>query len=841
MEREETVTPPPQGENRVFGLLRAAPMAWGALALGLGLAAEDALRWPWWAWAFPAAAAAAGSWFAGRSRREGLAWAAGLAAALLLGTFRHGVAIRPLPPDHVGRAGLPAKNALVGGVVTEEPAQSAERGTTSLVLNITSLALPGQPVRPASGLVRATLHWTMTDAGAGDVIRLRGTLLPPSPPTNPGQSDFRAAMAHRGIHALLSSYKPGEFSVVSRRSGGRLASILPAVRKWATGRIDALVGPPESGLLASIVFGLASGDFTPEILDSFRATGLMHILVASGLNVGILAWLSLAALSAAGIPRARAGLYTLPILVLYLFLCGAQTPLLRSTLMFGLVLVGTSLGRPSSAVNSLGTAAVFLLMLDPHGMWDRSFQLSFGATLGVLTLVPWLCAGLRPLPRWMAEAAACTISAQIFLLPMLSSLFGQVPLFGALANLFVTPVMGVFLAGGLLLLGVGWIPLAGPALGMAMKWSLLGVLRVVEWFACVPLASVVAPPFSAAAWTAYLAWLAGALLWIYALDDRPSPAHKETPDRGPLTLPSPRLEPPRDRSALVAASQCLALAGAAGLAALAWVAALRPAPGNLAVTFLDVGEGSATVVRLPSGRAILIDGGLPYAGGSVVVPFLKSRGIGRLAAVILSHPHADHLGGLPLVLRHLRVDLFLFSGQGIRADPGFSLLHQALAARRIPTRTAHSGAELLGEPGVRIRFLNPPAGFLRRGPRAEAADNNSAAVAVEFGGTSLLLPGDIKSAGERALAGNLRWLGGPERLMAVPHHGSVFASSHEFLAAVAPRHAVISVGGRNPFGHPHPAVPIRYRDQGAELLRTDQDGAIEAVSDGSRWTLRRIR
>jgi competence protein ComEC len=156
-------------------------------------------------------------------------------------------------------------------------------------------------------------------------------------------------------------------------------------------------------------------------------------------------------------------------------------------------------------------------------------------------------------------------------------------------------------------------------------------------------------------------------------------------------------------------------------------------------------------------------------------------------------------------------------------------------------RIAHSGEELAGEPGVRLRFLFPPAGFFQKGPRAEATDNNCAILAVEYGNTSLLLPGDIRVPAERAISGQVRQLAGPERLMVVPHHGSVYSSSKAFLSAAAPTHAVVSVGARNSFGHPHPAILIRYQDQGAELFRTDMAGALEAVSDGARWKLGKAR
>jgi competence protein ComEC len=818
-------------------LFREAPLIWATLAFTLGLALHEYLSVPLWL-SLPAAPLLAFGWHvASRSGREWTALVAGLLLVLALGSVRHAIYARPLPEGHIGLIAMPEKNTSLEGLVVETPVVSPDRGTTALLLDSRSISLPGYRERKTGGLVRATLHWTDTITAYGDLVRVSGSLIPPSLPTNPGQPDFRAAMARKGIHALLSAWTPGDFRRLSRDHGSRPRKRLLAMRGWATGRLEKLVGPPESGLLASIVFGLRSGDFSPEVLDAFRSTGLMHILVASGLNVGLLAMICLGLLGAAGLSRAQAAPVTIPILVFYLFLCGAEPPLLRSTLMFSLMVAGQMIGRPGNALNALGASGLILLAIDPAGPWDRSFQLSFMATLGVILMTSWFVERRGVVPKWMAEAGACTISAQLFLLPLLASLFGQLPLFGTLANLFVTPVMGIFLSGGILLLVLGWIPVVGPGLGLALKWCLLAVLYVIEAFARLPLASVVVPPFSPAGWMAYLTWISGVLLWMHA-----SP-RKKTADPGspysPTGLPAPgveRLERLR-LAPLRHAGKASALAGAAVLAGLAWQAALRPAPGNLSITFLDVGEGSAIVIRLPSGRTLLVDGGPPYAGGSVVAPFLKFRGTGRLAGIIISHPHADHEGGLPAVLRQVRTDMVYVTGQGLRGDAGFAGILSVASPRHIPFRIVHSGMEIYGEPGVRIRFLSPPAGFLVVGPAANREDANSAVLAVEYGGTSALLPADIRVPTESLLSGTVRRLAGPQRLLGVPHHGSASASSRRFLETYNATHAVASVGAHNRFGHPHPAIVIRYSDQGTALARTDILGAVEAVSDGRLWTM----
>jgi competence protein ComEC len=735
----------------------------------------------------------------------------------------------------VGTLALPVKHAVIEALVADAPRLYADRGTTVLVLDVRGIAVRGARSAPAKGTVRATLHWSEPRVRYGDLVRVEGTLLAPPATSNPGQRDARRALARQGVRALLSAWEPARFEIRARGRGSRILAALLEVRRAATARLATLVGPPESDLLGSIVFGLQAG-FDPEVLEAFRATGLMHILVASGLNVGILAWLCLAAFRAARVPRARASLLTLPVLVAYLLLCGADPPLLRSTLMFGLLVAAGVLGRPTSPFNALGLAAGWILFASPEAAWDTSFQFSFVSTAGVMALVPTLATLRGPVPRWIVEAGACTLAAQLALLPFLASTFGTVPCLGAFANLLVTPTMGIFLSGGLALLGLGWVPLVGPALGWLLKHALAVTLGVVEAFAGVPFASVVTPPFSGPAVAAYLAWILGGLLWIASARATAAAAVGGPPEGEP---------PLRDQGEPVAPvrtwPRLVSLAGLAVLAGLVWRAALIPRPGDLTVTVLDVGQGAATVIRLPSGRAILVDAGPPFAGSSVVSPYLAHESLGRLAAVILTHPHDDHAGGMETVLRRHRCDLWLASGCGF-AEAGTALagVRRVLRGRGYPIRLARAGLRLEGEPGVTIEILHPPDGWMRRVAKAKRTDENSIVLAVRLGDAGALLPGDIEGRAEALLAPRLA-RGTPYRFLLLSHHGSDHGSGRAFLAAVRPRDAVAAAGAGNRFGFPNAAVVIRVRDRGARLWVTGRDGAIRARADGRAWAVGPLR
>jgi competence protein ComEC len=293
---------------------------------------------------------------------------------------------------------------------------------------------------------------------------------------------------------------------------------------------------------------------------------------------------------------------------------------------------------------------------------------------------------------------------------------------------------------------------------------------------------------------------------------------------------------------LLAAGAARRRRGRWAVAAGAWAAAavVVPAsdgPGTAELHVLDVGQGDAVALRTPRGRWVLFDAGRPgrgaEAGARVVVPYLRRRG-GDLVAVVLSHPHADHVGGAAEVVRRLRPAWVWDAGYPL----GSETYGEVLAAARATGarwRRVRPGDSLVVD-GVALHVLAPDPAWT-----AALDDPNSASVVVSarFGRVRFLLVGDAEAAEER-------WLGERARgdpavaaalradVLKVAHHGSRTSSTAEFVARVRPRLALVSVGAGNSYGHPSPLVLDRLRRAGAQVLRTDADGALVARTDGAR-------
>lgn len=269
---------------------------------------------------------------------------------------------------------------------------------------------------------------------------------------------------------------------------------------------------------------------------------------------------------------------------------------------------------------------------------------------------------------------------------------------------------------------------------------------------------------------------------------------------------------------------------AASLGVILWVRTrVPPAPAeSLTIAFLEVGQGDAILVEGPSGRTLLVDGGdSRKVAEEVILPHLRRKGITRLDYVLLTHPHQDHVGGLPRVLEEVEVGAVVLSGE-VHTNQAYERFLTLVKEKGITAIKARAGVELDLGPGVEAQVLAPSEPLLTTG--SSVVNDNSVVVHLGFGEVSVLLLGDIEREGEKRILAGSAVL--KAQILKVPHHGGDTSSTAEFLAAVQPEVAIISVGRNNPYGHPQPEVLERLRAGGAEIYRTDQHGTITIAIDG---------
>jgi competence protein ComEC len=609
------------------------------------------------------------------------------------------------------------------------------------------------------------------------------------------------------------SVPPGETVAVVHPGGHSVRGVVAWVRGRAVAGILRALPPPESGLLLSLLLGIDT-HLPPEVYQQFSRAGLVHLLVVSGAQVAIVGGACLWAARAVRLSLAVATVTSGLGVAVFAGMVEWAPSIGRAVIMTAVGLGASLVGRPRDRAATLAVAALLLLAASPRMLFDIGFQLSFGATWGLLYLSPMLQRAFAWMGPRLAAAAGVSLAAQIAVVPLLAVHFQTVPLAGVLANLLVLPLIGVLVPVGFALMPIVVVaPMPGDALLVLLRPVVQVILHLGQWFGTLSWASVPIPPVSGAMAALFMLALGGGVAvgsgtWV-----------------------------------LSHAMRWLA-AAIAVLVVGVWYGVAAQPPSFLTVTVLDVGQGEAILVQSPAGRAMLIDGGGEVGsarsgwdiGRMRVVPALRRAGVRRLDAMLLSHPHEDHVGGLPAVLENLPVGSVLDPGVA-HPSPSYLRLLRAVEAGRVPYRIARAGMLIDLGAGVSLAVLYPPEPIpVLDGDRVHAG---AVIARLALGHAAMLLTGDAEVPAERYLLDRAVHLS--SQVLKVGHHGSRTSTSPAFVAAVRPAIAVISVGADNRFGHPHPATLRTLADAAVVVYRTDRDGAIRLETGGHNWRVTTMR
>ncbi len=714
-------------------------------------------------------------------------------------------------PD-LPRLSLPDRDVWITGIIADVPEVSNDR----LYFTIDNIFIEGENIRGKARLGVSENLPEDKNAGylfaPGSRISAIARLREPAVFRNPGVYSYD--LKKDGIVAA------GYIKQVRLTTGvGSGARAWIYKQRQRLGMImDNSLPREAAAFLKSIVPGLKRG-ISPEMRDAFNSTGLAHLLSISGTHFGLLAVVlfmlirgainrlpvtTLTKMTLYITPTQTAIVLTLPVLALYALISGASVPTIRSLIMVFIFMLALFLGRKGQWLNSLSIAAFIILLWQPDALLNLSFRFSFLAVLSIgyvlekrgenMEIKPALT-GIKGIPGKIKTAGLITVSAVLGTAPLAAVYFKQFPLIAPLTNLIVTPLvcfiilpLGFFTGFFALIFNLPVMPASGLT-GAITHFS----LKLINLFSMVPYVNLRIHNPSFAITVLYYLSLVIIFKNRHGPDDRP--AHYFRWRFLPLVL-----------------VLCIYIIGP------------YLSGGKLRATFLDVGQGDASVVELPDKRVMLIDGGRyePDMGRMVVAPYLWSKGIRKVDYLVLSHPHPDHFGGLMYIMDNFDVGEVWLNGRfTVEAREFF----EKIKNRKIPGRILGRG-DVLEATGYKTYVFHPYDEFCANPPEGGPCNqnNDSLVLKIESDGLSILFTGDIEEEAED----DLRYLGNrlESDIIKVPHHGGRTSSSAEFIRIVGPRTAVISAGRNNVYRHPHRETLERYRNAGVNILRTDRDGAV---------------
>ena len=707
-----------------------------------------------------------------------------------------------------------------------DPRERPQR--TRLKLYATALR-EGNLWRSASGYLACAIDGDLGELRPGDRVRVAGFISRLPSALNPGEFDFaHHARADRALCQLRSDI-PAAVQILQKAEWYWPGSWLPKVRLWGTEILKKYLSQYEATLAGAILLGTRE-ELPYEQTEEFLLTGTIHVLSISGMHVGILAWGLFLALRSGWISRGKALILVIILTTIYTLMTDSEPPAVRATILVVIVCGSLFLGRAGLAFNSLAFSALIVFMINPNDLFRTGTQLSF-ISMGVLSWLSSFWSGSRvisPLERliqrtmgwrerllwwivaWFVISFVTGTLIWFATLPLVVARFYLISWSALVLNIFLSPITTLAMICGFLVLATGWwFPWAAQFFGTCCDALLELTAATIHYVARTPGSYswhsgpsdwwLIGFYTGLGAWAAFRYWLPGFKFGV------------------PVLL-----------------AYC-----ALGWFERVWHDQREPGP---RATFVAIGHGGATLIELPDGRAILYDCGRmgsPIIGERAVEAVLRSRGIRRLDAIIISHADTDHYNAIPELLRRFEVSQVLVSGKmrdeldQVRAEasqsddlatlPGTKaallMLARAIERYGVQLNVTSNGANLSTDPSFALRVLHPPALGISGSTNA-----NSIVLELKYRGRRVLLTGDLEKGGITRLLDNDRR---HYDVLQAPHHGSANNNPAEMAAWTSPTWVVLCSSLSDPVGK----ATAAYQEASATVLHLARKGATRV-----RWT-----
>ncbi len=658
-----------------------------------------------------------------------------------------------------------------------------------------------------SGKILVTIKKIDTPFFTGDRITYTGSLYFPTGPCNPGEFDYRNYLQKRNIFLLSYANKKIDYQV-DPIDYFSLRKVADKLKMKIMDNIEQAMTGEAANILKALIVG-ARDELADQTREIFVHSGTIHILAVSGLHVAYVTLSLFVIFSFLRLPDKLRTIFIVLGLVFYIVLVDFKPSVVRAVIMASIILIGKSWEKRVNVYNSLATAGFIQLLVSPNQLFDAGFQLSFAAVFSIVYFYNRLSQLLperahpyqisfKPL-KYGYQLFLVSLAALVGTLPITAYYFHRISPAGLVANLFAIPLIGAIGAAGFAQVILGMlIPTVNLFYGAVNQVLIELLIRLTHFSASLPFGSVTVPEISTIA--VFLLYL-----MIFGLFN----FHKR-----------------KVRVAMVIGLLII-------LNLHRWSSVLKEP--QLDILFFDVGQGDAALVQFPTGETMLIDTGARnfyrnYAE-QAIIPYLSRNSIHTIDYLVLTHPHNDHIGGAPDILKEVSVGE-VWQPAVKSHSKVFREIDFLIDSLSIPVRNIYTGdCFFIGK--CQLFILHPSKEYVATKPKN--FNHYSITMKLSYQQMDFLFTGDIEQEDEAYITLFDEFIN--TEFLKAPHHGSSTSSTAEFLQAVTPEFAFFSVGRKNKFGHPAPETLTRYKNQHINIHLSDEEHYLQITTTGEKYQI----